>query len=124
MYIIKGMIKMTIGIILTATVLVVLFPTDLYSDKCYFDSTYGEGLNSILVGDVISDSVLKYAKYEGASANGYLVSSNEVGDGTWVVEVNASLKAKNAFGVYSYTEYTVKAKLFCQGHSTISITKK
>ena len=28
MYIIKGMIKMTIGIILTATVLVVLFPTD------------------------------------------------------------------------------------------------
>lgn len=122
MYIIKGMFKLTLGIILTGITLAVLFPGDGKED-CYWDASFGDGLNNILVGNVVSEAVLPLAKYGGAEADGYLVEETKKEDGSWTVEVAATLRAKNAFGVYSTSYYTVKAELLCNGYNVISITK-
>ena len=122
MYIIKGMMKLIGGVIITAIALAVLFPSN--DDKCYFDDTFTDGLNTILVGNVVSESVLKYAKHPGASADGYVTKQTKMDGGNWIVEVKASLRAKNAFGVYSTTYYVIEAKLYCDSWELLNIKKK
>ena len=120
MYIIKGMMKLIGGVVIVAIALAVLFPSN--DDKCYFESSYG--LNTILVGNVVSESVLTYAKHSGASADGYVTKQTKTDDGNWIVEVDASLRAKNAFGVYSTTFYVVEAKLYCDSWKLLNIKKQ
>lgn len=91
-------------------------------NKCYFESSYG--LNTILVGNVVSESVLTYAKYSGASTDGYVTKKTKTEEGNWIVEVEASLRAKNAFGVYSTTYYVVEAKLYCDSWELLNIKKQ
>jgi len=91
-------------------------------NNCYFENSYG--LNTILVGNVVSESVLTYAKYSGASADGYVTKQTKTDDDNWIVEVEASLRAKNAFGVYSTTYYVVEAKLYCDSWELLNIKKQ
>ncbi len=91
-------------------------------NKCYFEDSYG--LNTILVKNVVSESVLKYAKYSGASTDGYVTKKTKTEEGNWIVEVSASLTAKNAFGVYSTTYYIVEAKLYCNSWELLNIKKQ
>ena len=122
MYIIKGMIKMTVGILLTALLLVMLFPGN-GEKSCYWDASFGNGIDNILVKNVVSEAVLPLAKYGGAKTDGYVTKQTKNEDGTWTVEVAATLTAKNAFGVYSTSYYTITAELLCDGYTVTSITE-
>jgi hypothetical protein len=126
MYIINGMFKI-IGIIIIlsigAATCGILFGKAEPKSDCYFED-YPDQLNQILVGTAISEEVLKYAKYEGASADGFLISQEKKEDGNYIVEVESYLKAQNAFGVYSTTKYKVTAILYCDGYTVTNIEHK
>ena len=104
--------------------LFIAFLFSLFSedDSCYFKN--GDAYDKLLIGNVVSESVLKYAKFEGASTDGFVKELTEVNDSTATVIVSASLKAKNAFGVYKNSFYDVEATLNCSGYTVLSISDK
>jgi hypothetical protein len=80
-------------------------------DECYFKS--GGSYNKLLIKNAVSESVLKYAKYEGASSDGYVKELKEIDEKTAEVLVIATLKAKNAFESWNklYPEKQLKFHL-------------
>jgi len=90
-------------------------------DECYFKS--GGSYNKLLIKNAVSESVLKYAKYEGASSDGYVKELKEIDEKTAEVLVIATLKAKNAFGVFKNTQYEVRATLNCNGYNVIETSE-
>ena len=113
----KTLLKIIFYPIIAIFIMSMLFGED--EQTCYFEDSYG--LNTILVSNVVSEPVLKYAKYSGASVDGYLLSEVKDEQGNWTVEVEAFLKAKNGFGAYSTKSYIVKAKLFCDSYKILDI---
>ena len=89
-------------------------------DTCYFDTEYG--LDKRLVSSVLSEEVIKFARYEGAKTSGVFLSKVESGEET-IVKVKATLTAKNGFGVSSKTSFIIEASLKCYGYSVISVNK-
>ena len=114
----KTLLKIFLFII-TLIVLISLFSEE---NNCYFQK--GDGYDQILIGKVVSESVLKYAKFDGATASGIVKELKEVNDSTATVIVSATLKAKNAFGVYMNTTYDVEATLNCNGYSVVNISDR
>ena len=66
---------------------------------------------------------MKFAKYEGASTDGYVKELTELNDSTAVIILNATLNAKNALGIFSKSIYEVKATLNCDGYKVTEINK-
>ena len=91
-------------------------------DECYFDTESKYGLDKRLVSLVLSEEVMKFARFEGAKTSGVFMSRVESGEET-IVKVKATLTAKNGFGVSSRTNFIVEASLKCDGYSVISVNK-
>jgi hypothetical protein len=114
----KKAIKIIIIVIIGITVISLIGGGD---DNCYFKS--GSSYDKLLIKNVVSESVLKYAKYEGSSSDGYVKELKEIDEKTAEVVVIATLKAKNALGVFKNTEYEVKATLNCDGYKVNEISE-
>ena len=91
-------------------------------DECYFDTKSKYGLDKILVSKVVSEEVMKYAKFKGAKTEGVFISRVELGEET-IVKVKSTLTAKNGFGVSKETNFIIEASLQCNGYTIISVNK-
>lgn len=118
----KKLFKITFRLIALIVVIIVLgaiFSID--DNSCYFKN--GDSYDRLLIGNAVSESVLKYAKYEGATTNGAVIELTEINDSIATVIVQATLTAKNAFGVRKNTLYNIKATLSCDGYSVDDINQ-
>lgn len=118
----KKLFKITfrlIALIVVIIVLAAIFSND--DNSCYFKN--GDSYDRLLIGNAVSESVLKYAKYEGATTNGAVIELTEINDSIATVIVQATLTAKNAFGVRKNTLYNIKATLSCDGYSVDDINQ-
>ena len=118
----KKLFKITFRLIALIVVIIVLgsiFSND--DNSCYFKN--GSSYDRLLIGSKVSESVLKYAKYEGATNSGTVMELSEINDSTATVIVQATLTAKNALGVSKNTLYSIKATLSCDGYSVDEINQ-
>ena len=115
----KKIIKIILFVIIGFTAIAVIIGES--DDDCYFKS--GGNYDKLLIKNAVSESVLQYAKYEGASSDGYVKDIEEIDENTADVIVIATLKAKNALGVFKNTAYEVKARLNCDGYNVIAISE-
>ena len=111
--------KLLLILIIIIIVLGSIFSND--DNSCYFKN--GSSYNRLLIGNAVSESVIKYAKYEGGTSIGVVTELTEINDSIATVNVQATLTAKNAFGVIKNTLYNIKATLSCDGYSVDEINQ-
>jgi len=120
--IIKKLFKITFRLFALIIIIIVLgsiFSND--DNSCYFKN--GSSYDRLLIGNAVSNSVIKYAKYEGGTSIGVVTELTEINDSIATVIVQATLTAKNAFGVRKNTLYNIKVTLSCDGYSVDEINQ-